>query len=50
MGSITCFGMYCVMNGQNLVTAIEVNLKHYSVCVSGGQCREEGRRAIKCML
>ena len=42
------FGMYCVrivMNGQNLVSAIVVWLKHYSVCVTGGQCREEGRRA-----
>ena len=41
------FGMYCVrivMNGQNLVTAIVVRLKHYSACVTGGQCREEGRR------
>ena len=33
------------MDGQNLVTAIVVNLKHYSMCVSGEQCREEGRRA-----
>ena len=44
---MTCLGMYCdriVMDGQNLVTAIVVSLKHYSVCVSGGQCREEGRR------
>ena len=43
------FGMYCVrivMNGQNLVTAIVVRLKHYSTCVTGGQCREEGRRPI----
>ena len=33
------------MDGQNLVTAIVVNLKHYIMCVSRGQCREEGRRA-----
>ena len=60
-GSMTmsCFGVYCVrfvMDGQNLVTAIEVSLKHHSVYVSGGQCREEGRRAtmhvvnMLCML